>query len=175
VGWVELKSFLIGVSDDEGASWRFIDGAFVDRTRIGHIIPDFDRRDLPEIEQQIIRSPDPVRSDYLQTTRGGFYYDGASAAYNLTVNVRKRIRSAVDVTVQLDDPRNPGRPQLYQSSLAAGQKTLEIVSPPLSGFEGGKLYSVLLTGTDATTGETLFEHGQQLLFGAGGPVTMVLP
>jgi hypothetical protein len=175
VGWVELKSFLIGISDDEGANWRFIDGTFIDRTRIARIIPDFELSDLPETEPQIIRSPEPVRSNYLQTTRGGFYYDGEAAAYNLTFNVTKRIRSALDVTIQLDDPSNSGRSQTYQSTLAAGQKTLEIVSPAMRGFEGGKLYSVLLTATDAATGEKVFEHGQQLLFGAGGPITIALP
>jgi len=172
-GWLQLESFLIAISDDEGASWKFIDGARVSPGRIGRVIPDLERRDLPVSQQWVIPAPPAARSTYLVTSNGGFYFDGESAAYNLALTVIRRIESAIDVAVLLDDPQNPNRPRKYQTSLFPDQGTLDIVSPIMEGFEGGKVYNVFLTGTDPSTGAVLFEHLQQLLFGAGGPITVI--
>jgi hypothetical protein len=173
VGWLQLESFLIAISDDEGASWKFIDGALVSPGRIGRVLPDLERRDLPESRQWIIPAPPAARSTYLATSNGGFYFDGETAAYNLALTVIRRIESAIDVAVLLDDPQNPDRPRKYQTSLFPDQGTLDIVSPIMEGFEGGKVYNVFLAGTDPSTGAVLFEHLQPLLFGAGGPITVI--
>ena len=174
-GWREFHSFLIAISDDEGASWAFIDGAIVTPGRIDRIMPGYRRKDLPATQERFILVPPAFRSAYLMTRGGGFYSDGEAAAYNLALTVTTPVESPIDVTVMLDDPLDPDLPREYQSSLAAGQETLEIVSPIMRGFEGGRVYNVRLTGTDPTTGAVLFEHRQPLLFGAGGPITVVGP
>lgn len=174
-GWGRVRAYLIGISDDAGANWRFVDGAFVAPNRIERIIPDLDPRELPMVDLQVVPAPPAVRSRYLQTSRGGFYYDGEAAAYTLTVEVTRPIDAALDVTVLLDDPQNAMRRREYRSNLAPDQDTLDIVSPVMRGFTGGRIYNVTLTGSDATTGEVLFEHRQPLLFGAGGPITVAGP
>jgi hypothetical protein len=45
----------------------------------------------------------------------------------------------------------------------------------MPGFEGGRYYNVVLRGTDAATGALVFEHRQPLLYGAGGPITVIPP
>jgi hypothetical protein len=174
-GWRDLESFLIAVSDDAGTSWRFVDGELAARGRVDRVIPGYRQRDLPEVILRMIPSPPPFRSTHLLTNSGGFYSDGEAAAYNLTLTVTTQTDAAIDVAVLLDDPLNPDRPREYQSSIAPGQETLEIVSPIIPGFEGGRIYNVVLKGTDPTTGAALFEHRQPLLFGAGGPTTIVGP
>lgn len=173
MGWLQLESFLIAISDDEGASWKFIDGALVSPGRIDRVFPDLERRDLPVSQQWVTPTPPATRSRYLATSSGGFYSDGEAAAYNLLLTVIREIDAAIEVAVQLDDPQDLDRPRKFQTSLLPDQQTLDIVSPVMQGFEGGRFYHVLLTGTDPTTGAVLFEHIQPLLFGAGGSFTVV--
>ncbi len=173
VGWRLFESFLIAVSDDGGDSWRFLDGDLVAPSRIERIIPGYRRRDLPVAQERFIPVPPASRSEYLVTSRGGFYSDGEAAVYTLDLTVVTEIEAAIDVAVLLDDPQDPDRPRQYQSSLSPGQETLEILSPVIGGFKGGRIYNVALTGTDPMTGAVLFEHRQRLLFGAGGPTTVV--
>jgi hypothetical protein len=35
------KSFLIGVSEDSGVSWKFVDGQQVTKDTVGHVIPGY--------------------------------------------------------------------------------------------------------------------------------------
>lgn len=46
-GDVLAKSFFIGVSDDSGVSWKFVDGQKVTKDNIKMIIPGYDGRPLP--------------------------------------------------------------------------------------------------------------------------------
>lgn len=173
VGWRQFESFLIAISDDGGDSWRFVDGDLVARSRIDRVIPGYRRADLPAAQERMFLVPPASSSEYLVTSRGGFYSDGDAAAYTLVLTVVREIETAVDVAVELDDPQDPERQREYRTSLSPGQGTLDIVSPVIRGFQGGRYYDVALTGTDPTTGAVLFEHRQRLLFGAGGPTTVV--
>lgn len=171
-GWLERSAFYIGAANDEGSSWRFIDGYSLQPDDIDLVIPGYDPRSLPEVVDRITLVPRATRSEYLRTTEGRFHFDGESAAYVLSFDVRRNTDEAIDLTVSFDDPLSPDRPRTLRTMLPAGQEELAIASPAMQGFEGGKVYSVMILGGDPESGAELFEHFQPLLF---GPTNQYLP
>lgn len=167
--WRELQSFLIGVSDNAGATWRFADGEIIEPKRIDAVIPGYSGDSLPESEERFVEGPDPARSEYLRTVDAYFAFDGESAAYTLVLDIRKRVGSEIELFVSFDDPSSSDRPRSFHASLEPGQKEITIGSPPMQGFEGGELYDVVIVGNEAATGAEIFEHRQTLLFGAPYP------
>jgi hypothetical protein len=181
--WLTENSFFLGISDDAGATWRFVEGETLHPDRIDLIIPGYRSDLLPPayakvfealqspapVRSEVIMAPTPARSEYLRTTDASFEFDGESAAYSVLLDVRKRVASEITLSVYFDDPSSAGRPDPYHVSLSPSQKKLEIVSPAMRGFEGGEHYGFLIIGSDAATGAKLFEHRQELLFGVLDP------
>jgi|GEM_PF-4527522 len=48
------QAFFIGVSDDQGENWKFVDGINADKDSIKLIIPSYSGAPLPEIKRQIL-------------------------------------------------------------------------------------------------------------------------
>lgn len=163
---LERTGLLIGVSEDDGGSWRFviINGLHIQAHQVPRIFPELSGIELPPIRNRVLPRPEPVRTKYLGTTYAGFSPSGRAVLFALRFDIRRKIRSDVDLIVQFDDPSHPDQPAILEGNLSEGQERLEIRSPLFTGFEPGTYYDVMVRGIDSGSGEDLFEHRQRLLF-----------
>ncbi len=162
----DRMAYLIGASEDDGKSWRFIQVA-EDSTLHSHaidrVIPGYDGP-RPEIRIVVAETDPIVRSRWLMTKQRGFSPVDDAFAYVLKLDVRREIEEPIDFTVSYENPADSNAPSEFRGSLAPGQRELEWQSPALSGFEFGEKYQVVIVGRDPDSAEVLFEHREKLLF-----------
>jgi hypothetical protein len=166
-GRLEREAFFVSISEDGGASWRFVivNGLHIPAVNVPRIYPELAGRELPPINNVTIPWPEPAVSEFLRTADGAFEVVPGSAIYALRFDVLKSPNSDVLLMISFDDPAESARPATMRVTLAAGQPTLEVRSPALSGFEPGEHYDIVVVGVDpANEAEKLFEHRQTLLF-----------
>ena len=165
-GWLERTGFLVGISEDDGASWRFniINGYHLLPFHVVQIYPELAGRTLPPIENELRPWPAPVTSRFLRTADGRFSFVEGAAWYSMRFEVRRRLRDDLDLVVTFDNPAEPGRLATMGATLDRDQENLEVRSLPFSGFEPGRYYDVVVSGFAQGTGEELFRHRQSLLF-----------
>lgn len=162
----DRMAYLIGASEDDGESWRFIqvdDDSALKSHAIDRVIPGYDGPQ-PEIRIVVAESRPVVRSRWLVTKQRGFSPVGDAFAYVLKLDVRREVEEAIDFTVSYENPAVASQPSEFRGSLAPGQRELEWQSPALSGFEFGEKYEVVIEGWDPDSADVLFEHRETLLF-----------
>lgn len=160
----EQSSYMLGVSEDAGKSWRFVNGSGFEPGEIESIVPGFSEMPVPATEDNVIVAPRRERSRYLRTLDAGFDFVEGAAVYELSLEVRRVLDGVIDLLVAFDDPSHPSKPRLGRTRLEPGQESLEIRSQMLTGFERGKIYEVVIYGSEPVTATELFEHRQSMLF-----------
>ncbi len=162
--WMGAGTYLLGVSEDSGATWRFVGGNLVSRGDVERLVPEL-RGKLPSTDFAAIIAPPPLfETQYLRTTDAFFVLGDAAASYALRFRVTKRLTDEIALVISFDDPENPARPRFIQTRLMPGQRTLEIASPTMTEFEAGEIYNVVVHGSNPITGEEIFEHTQPVLY-----------
>jgi hypothetical protein len=161
----ERRGFMLGVSDDN-QHWCFIEDTAFALRGVKRILPRYEGPPLPEMSMSTEEAPGRVRSDYLDTTLGAFTILGSEgdAHYELSFEVRKRIRDELPLVIVYENPRDAEAPYIVRSSLAAKQDELRVTSPLITGFERGQIYRVVVFAIDTATEDVLFEHHQLLVF-----------
>jgi hypothetical protein len=164
---LERIGYLIGISDDDGGSWRFIPVHQVSVLQPGEVdraIPGLGDRPRPETHDLSIRDPVVSKSRWMQTRDSRFVFVEEAMAYFMTFEMRKEIDETLDLMILYDNPEDPDRPFSFRGSLLPGQQLLEWQSPALSSFSFGESYAVVLEVSDPATGKVLFKHSQGVLF-----------
>lgn len=159
--------YLIGVSEDGGASWLFVPVSGNPQTRpdaVDHVMPGYGDGPRPEVLTVYVEEDPFESSRWLQTTERYFALADEGFAYALTFEIKRRIKDPIDLTVRYENPDNPGNYFRFQASLDSEESELRWVSPALTNFELGETYSVVVEGSDRDTGELLFEHRESLQF-----------
>lgn len=159
--------YLVGASDDEGESWRFIhvdSGTTPPADAIDRVMPGYGDGPRPEVGGFIFSEGPLSESRWLQTTERRFVPVDDGIAYALTYEIREGLDGPIDFTVHYDNPVDPGRPLQFSGSLEPGQRVLEWQSPALRDFELGERYDVMIEGNDPDTGARRFRHREELLF-----------
>jgi len=166
-GRLERMAFLIGASEDDGESWRFIavrSNSALTPDQIDRVIPGYGGGPLPPVMTVEIRETPFERTRWLETTERQFVLAGDAFVYSLTVGIREEIEGPIDLVVRYDDPADRDRPLEYRELLPSGQRELKWQSQPMAGFEMGLIYDVVIEGSDPDTGNRLFEHRQEFLY-----------
>jgi hypothetical protein len=162
--WTQRKTYLLGVSDDAGASWRFANGAMIDPKLFYAMFPQFTRADLPEISVAQVEFPKAAVSRYVRSTDGLFHLTEDGTVYALSFELRRKIKTETGLTITFEDPANAARPAAINAVLLPDQENFDVVSPPLNGFSNGAIYEAIVAGWDVKSGEVVFEHRQRLLY-----------
>lgn len=164
--WIETDSYYIGISDDNGSSWKFIHYALVDFAGIDRIIPGYRGRDLPDVTTTIYSEPRRNRTRYLRTRLKGFAIIGGTwdGYYELGFDVRRRISTEIALSISFADPENPLRPLFISERLVPGQDELWVKSPRVGGLQKGMTYETTVIGFDISNGEEIFRHDEAVLF-----------
>ena len=165
--WTGQRGFLIGVADESGESWRIVDSATLAIIGIDRIIPGYQGSPLPG--SIAIRYPSlyAAESKYLETMSGGFHLrgdGGTEGYYDLSFDVRRKIRKDVALTLVFENPQDATRPYVRQSRLVRNQTELRISSPLITNMQANSVYDVAVIAFDPESKEILFEHRQSLLF-----------
>jgi hypothetical protein len=164
---VDLAAYLIGVSEDGGRSWRFVDVSRYPQTRpdaVDQLMPGYGDGPRPEVRPVYVEESPFETSPWLQTTGRRLGSADEGFVYDLKFEIRRRIRDPIDLTVQYDNPADRGQQFRFDGSLQPGQRELQWKSPVLQSFEAGETYNVVIEGSDPATGALLFEHRESLLF-----------
>ena len=164
---LERTGFLIGASEDDGESWRFVvvsSNSPLRPDEIDLVIPGYGEGPRPEVMTIEVWDTPFERSRWLETRERQFVLAGDAFLYSLAVDIREGLEGPIDLVVRYDDPADPDRPLEYRDSLAAGQREFRWQSPTLVGFEMGSIYNVVIEGSDPDTGDRLFEHRQGILY-----------
>jgi hypothetical protein len=162
--WIDRPGFLLGVSEDDGESWRFLDDAVVWKQGIDQIIPGYAGPPLPDAPAEPALDPQPTESQYLITREAGFIpgtREGDAYA-ELTFEVRDRIREPVRLFLAFENPQASAAPIVAESLLMPRQETFSLTSPLITGLRAGDYYEVAVFGLDSDTEEVVFEHRQML-------------
>jgi hypothetical protein len=162
----DRMAYLLGASEDDGKSWRFIqvdEDSVLKPDEIDRVIPAYDGP-RPEIRVVVAVARPVVRSRWLMTKQRGFSPVDDAYAYVLKLDVRRDVEEPIDFTVSYDDPADASAPSEFRGTLAPGQRELAWQSPALRGFEYGTTYNVVIEGRDPDSGDVLFEHREALLF-----------
>lgn len=162
--WFERNGYFLGVSGDN-RNWCFIEDVVVAERGLENIMPGYEGPSLPPISYEPTFEPAHTETKYLATRMGAFSVrsDGV-AHYTLELDVRKRIREETPLEIIFENPRDPERRYVIQTSLARKQDILGISSPMIIGFMSGETYEVIVIGKDPETGEQMFEHRQSMLY-----------
>jgi hypothetical protein len=158
----EQTSYMLGVSEDAGLTWRFITGR--EPAKLEVLVPGISEMPVPSISDRTIVAPPRERSKHLRTTSASFSFVAGAALYDLVLEIRKEVKAEIEILVLFDDPADILKPGRSRTRLVPGQETLAIRSPLLTGFERGQIYEVAIYGNDPITAEDLFEHRQPVLF-----------
>lgn len=164
---LETMAYLIGASDDDGVSWRFIQvniDSALRTNEIDRVIRGYGVGPRPPVYELEFREDPLLRSRWLDTKKSRFVFVDEAFAYSLELEIRKDVESPIDLTIHYDDPAHPDRPLRFRGTLQPGQRDLLWQSPVLSAFETGQIYDVLIEGSDPHTGKAIFEHRESLLF-----------
>jgi hypothetical protein len=162
----DRMAYLLGASEDDGESWRFIqvdEESVLSSHEIDRVIPGYDGPQ-PEIRVVVADARPIVRSRWLLTQQRGFSPVDDAYAYTLKLDVRRDVDEPIDFTVSYEDPADASGPAEFRGTLAPGQRELEWQSPALRGFEFGANYEVVIEGRYPDSSEVIFEHRETLLF-----------
>jgi hypothetical protein len=162
---VDRMSYLIGASEDDGESWRFVAvrNALLS-SDIERAIPGHGDTPRPEFRDVEVDNGPFRQSRWLETTERRFVPVDDGYAYTLAVATRQEFDAPIEINVRYDNPADRNQPSSSQGSLEVGETALRWQSPPLTGFVAGASYEVVVEGRDADTGDRLFEHREVLLF-----------
>ena len=163
--WMEHRNYLFATSDDDGDSWDFIVHRRVPQSDLDYVALEH-YGVLPEDRVYSFFVQPLSRSRFLRTVDKRFALRDQSqrASYELELEVRRRIRNNVALTVYFSDPVNPETPYYMNSVISPEQEWLSIQSPEIDGFQTGFVYSVMIVGIDDETGEEILEHQQEIMF-----------
>jgi hypothetical protein len=163
--WSVSARFLLGVSENDGESWRFIEDGIVRETGIDRIVPGYAGPPLPELKW-VTPDPQPALSRYLETREAGFVLgaEDGDAFVKLAFEVRRRIRKPLTLFVAFENPRVSAEPIVSNSVLMPGQASISVVSPLITGLSADQYYEVVVFGLDPETDEAIFEHRQMLRY-----------
>lgn len=163
----DRMAYLIATSADDGKSWRFFPVRHNLQSKdIDSVIPGAGEVPRPEFRDIKVDDGDFARSPSLETTERRFLPSGEAYVYALTFEIRRSFATPVAITLRYDNPSDPARPLSFRGSLEPGQTGLRWQSPPLTGFETGQAYRIVIEGSDPETGSLLFEHRDELLLSA---------
>jgi hypothetical protein len=174
----EMDLFLIGVSVDDGASWRFVDAAYFVTDRLERrglvrlqedslrqMFPDSETIQLPEIQR--------IRADFIMPTvrrtkdieAGSFglhmIRGTGGGSVGLILLLRGPAESDLRVEVEFENPADSRSPMVVQDTIARGSELLDVQSPFMSGFDDQKSYRIKVEAFDAASGSL---HFRQRLF-----------
>ena len=165
--WGVLPRFLLGVSENDGESWRFIEDSIVRLSPVDLLVTGYSGAPLqPGLTAEPPADPQPAKSEYLTTREAGFILgtqEGDAHAV-LTFEVRKRIREPITLFLAFQNPRASAEPILVNSILMPGQESFSVSSPPITGLLAKQYYEVVALGLDPDTEEAVFEHRQLLRY-----------
>jgi hypothetical protein len=163
---LEVMAYLIGASDDDGASWRFIqvnDYSMLRTHELDRIILGYGDGPRPLVLEHGTQEVPFRRSRWLDTTKRLFAPVDGGYAYVLEFEVRRELDAPIDLTVSYDDPADLDRPLQFRGTMQPGQRVLQWQSPSLRDFEFGRSYQVVIEGSEPESDELLFTHREELL------------
>jgi hypothetical protein len=160
----ERRGYLIGISAD-GEHWCFADDSAVGLRGIDRFIPE-PASALPATAVTRVEPPGRVRTDYLDTKVGRFRALSVEGEghYELSFEVRKRVRDDIALILAFENPENSENPYIVPSVLTAKQEELTIRSPLITGLRDGEIYMAVVFGIGTDGEELLFEHRQAMVF-----------
>ena len=165
--WSSRTGFLLGVSENDGESWQFIEDPMVSLIGVDRIVPGYTGVPPLTVEtRDPAADPPPAKSKYLATRAAGFVLGTGEgdASIRLAFEVRKRVRSPLNLFVAFENPRSATEPIVVSSVLMPGQESLDVSSPQISGFLAKQYYMAVVFGLDAENEEIEFEHQQRLRY-----------
>ncbi len=164
--WTEQPGYLLGVSENDGESWRFVEHGIVRLQGIDGIVPGYIGPPPPDLTSEPPADPYAVKSEYLITRAAGFVLgmEAGSAAVKLEFDVRERIRKPLAIYAAFENQQASAEPFMTNSILVPRQETLSLSLPPISGLRAGQYYEVAVFGVDPDTDDVVFEHRQLLRY-----------
>jgi hypothetical protein len=163
----DRMSYLIGVSDDGGDAWRFIqisDSSSLSPEEIDRVMPGHGEGPRPPVLETFVEERPLAQSRWVETTERGIVPVGGDFAYDMGFALRQDYEGTIDFVIRYDDPADRRQQMLYSGSMESGQRDLRWQSPALTGFETGETYEVVIEGSQAESGDRLFEHRDKLEF-----------
>lgn len=108
--------------------------------------------------------PKPQKSDYFESSGGGFNLEGNQLSYSLNVNVLKVIQNGNKLVVEFQNPQNKKQPLSQEHEVIPGQKEYRFSSGTLACINNGKTYKVTVKIVDISSGKVVSRHNQKLKF-----------